>query len=213
MTHVDPSDPSRSLLRWAQLLSGLLGIGIAAPLMIRSGLGLGPWDAFHVGIHHLTGMSVGVASIGVGLVVLLFSTLFGVRPGAGTVANMVLIGIFIDLLLPRVPEAPDFVAGLGYYAVAIVLGGLSTGMYMGAGLGHGPRDGLMMGVSRRSGWQVRRVRTTIELAALFGGWMMGGTVGVGTVIFAVCIGPVVQLSLHLFGERPRVVPFGASALR
>jgi uncharacterized protein len=188
------------IARWVQLLAGLLGIGVAAPLMIRSGLGLGPWDAFHVGLHHITGMSVGVASIGVGLVVLLGSTRFGVRPGAGTLANMVLVGIFIDLLLPRVPPAQTFAVGLCYYSVAIVLGGISTGLYMGAGLGHGPRDGLMMGLSRTTGWPVRRVRTGIEMCALLGGWMMGGAIGIGTLIFAVSIGPAVQLGLQLFGN-------------
>jgi len=194
--------PTATLRQWTQLFAGLLGIGVAAPLMIRSGLGLGPWDAFHVGIHELTGISVGAASILVGLVVLLCSRLFGVRPGIGTMANMLLIGIFIDLLLPRVPAAASLSGGLSYYAVAIVLGGLSTGLYMGAGLGHGPRDGLMMGISGRYGWRVRRVRTVIELCALFGGWMMGGAVGIGTVLFAVCIGPMVQLGLQLFSNLP-----------
>jgi uncharacterized protein len=90
--------------------------------------------------------------------------------------------------------------GLVYYAVAIGLGGISTGPYMSAGLGHGPRDGLMMGLSRTYRWPVRRVRTSIELCALLGGWSMGGAIGIGTLIFAITIGPAVQLGLQLFGE-------------
>lgn len=185
--------------RWTQLVVGLFGFGIAVPLMIRSGLGLGPWDALHVGIHYLTGISVGAASILVGLAIVAASYPLGVRPGAGTIANMVLIGIFIDLVLPLTPQASDWVVGLAYYAAALLLGGLATGMYIGAGLGSGPRDGLMIGLSARNGWPVRRVRTLIELSALVAGWGMGGPVGVGTVLFAIAIGPAVQLGFQLFG--------------
>lgn len=170
--------------------------------MIRSGLGLGPWDAFHVGIHNLTGMTVGTASILVGLVIVLASLPLGVRPGSGTIANMVLIGIFIDLILPVVPEAAGGLLGLGYYVVGIGLAGLATGMYIGAGLGSGPRDGLMLGLSSLRGWPVRRVRMMIELSALGAGWVMGGPVGVGTVLFALLIGPAVQVGLRLFGVGP-----------
>lgn len=202
----------RPAARWAQLVAGLLGIGIAIPLMIRSGLGLGPWDAFHVGIHELTGISVGSASVLVGLVIVLASYPLGIRPGPGTIANMILIGAFIDIVLPRVPDAAGWAAGLGYYVVGIGLAGLSTGMYIGARLGNGPRDGLMIGLSAAGGWPVRRVRTMIEMAALLAGWGMGGAVGVGTILFAVTIGPVVQIGLQLFGALPPA-PTNRSAAR
>src|SRR5690606_30836912 len=127
-------------LRWAQLLLGLLGFAVAIVFMIRSELGLGPWDAFHVGISLWTPLSIGVASIVTGLAVLAGSALLGVRPGVGTLANMVLIGVFIDLLLPHVPTARGWAMGLAYYLPALVVLGLCTGMYIAARLGSGPRD-------------------------------------------------------------------------
>jgi uncharacterized protein len=190
-------------IRWAQLLTGVTGFGLAIALMIRSGLGLGPWDAFHLGIHELTGISVGTASVLVGLVIIVGTLKLGIRPGFGTVANMALIGIVIDLSLAYVPEAQGWVEGLGYYAVGIVVVGLATGMYIGAGLGNGPRDGLILGIAMRRGWSIRRVRTVIELFVLGLGWGMGGTIGVGTVIFALSIGPVTQIGLQLFDAIPR----------
>lgn len=188
---------------WVQLLGGLFGFGIAVPLMLRSNLGLGPWDAFHVGLHNLTGMTVGTAIIVVGAAIVAGSVWLGIRPGPGTLANMVLVGIFIDLVLPHVPAANGWLAGLAYYGIGIALVGLSTGMYMGAGLGNGPRDGLMIGISRLKGWPVRRVRTFMELTVLAAGFAMGGAIGVGTVLFALLVGPATQTGLELFGVVPR----------
>lgn len=173
--------------------------------MIRSGLGLGPWDAFHVGIHELTGMSIGSASIAVGFLILIGTYFMGVRIGAGTIANMILIGVFIDLLLPVTPVAGTWKLGLVYYATGILTAGMATGMYIGAGMGEGPRDGLMMGLSRHTGWTVRRVRTLIEMCVLLLGWLMGGAVGVGTVLFTLGIGPSVHWGLQIF-DRERAVP-------
>lgn len=189
----------KPVLAWAQLTAGLLVYGLAIALMIRSNLGLGPWDAFHVGIHVLTGMSVGVASIIVGLLIVAGTTLSGERPGAGTLANMVLIGVFIDLLMPVVPEASTWLVGLPMFAAGVVLCGFATGLYIGARLGKGPRDGLMIAISEHTNWPVRRVRTAIEIAVLAAGWLMGGTVGLGTILFTVGIGPVTQWGLQLFG--------------
>jgi uncharacterized protein len=165
--------------------------------MIASRLGLGPWDAFHVGLSRRTGMSVGVASIVVGLLIVLVSTRIGIRPGPGTVANMVLIGVFIDLVSPYIPVARSWGWGLAYYLVAIAVCGLATGFYIAAGLGKGPRDGLMIGVAERSGWSIQRVRTLIELSALGAGWAMGGQVGLGTILFAFGIGPAVQWGMRV----------------
>ena len=189
-------------LRLAQLVTGLLGWGLAIVLFIRAGLGLGPWDAFHYGLHLQTGLTIGQASIGVGLLILGVTGSMGLRPGLGTVLNMVLIGLFVDLLLPVVPEAPALPASLGYFGVAIVLTGLCSGMYIGAGFGHGPRDGLMVALALRSGWSVRRIRTLIEASALTAGWLMGGTVGIGTLVIVLTIGHAVHWGLALFGALP-----------
>ena len=167
--------------------------------MIRSRLGLGPWDAFHVGLHNLTGISVGMASILAGLVIVIGSFAIGVRPGWGTLANMILIGVFIDLLLPWMPAAQGVAWGFAYYLPAILICGLATGVYIAAGLGKGPRDGLMIGLSARSGWPVGRVRTLLELSVLLMGWAMGGRIGIGTLLFAFGIGPATQWGLRVCG--------------
>jgi uncharacterized protein len=196
--------PMRSLgARWMQLLVGLGGFAGAIALMIRSGLGLGPWDAFHVGISRLTGMTVGTASILVGVVIIAVSLVLKARLGPATIANMILIGIFTDLALPILPAARGFVNGLGYHLGGIALIGLSTGMYLGARLGAGPRDGLMTALSARYGWSISRTRTGIELSVLGLGWAMGGTLGIGTLMFAVAVGPSVQAGMRLFGLLPR----------
>lgn len=201
--------PVRSVGAWARLVAGLAGFAAAICLMIRSGLGLGPWDAFHVGISLQTGISVGAASILAGVAIVAGSWFVGARPGPGTLANMVLIGLFLDGLLPWTPAAPGLAAGFAYYGVAVALCGLSTGLYIAPGLGKGPRDGLMLAVSARSGWSVRRVRTLIELSALAFGWAMGGAVGIGTVIFALGIGPAVQWGLRVNGVPDAAAPRAA----
>lgn len=190
-------------MRWVQLIVGLFGFGLSIPLMIRSGLGLGPWDAFHLGVHNLTGITVGSASIAAGLIIVVGSFLLGIWPGAGTIANMVLIGVFTDLMLPWIPDAGGLPSGLAFFVVGIALNGLSTGMYMGAQLGSGPRDGMILGISTSGGWPFRRVRTIVEIFVLSAGYLMGGAIGLGTLLFAVSIGPASQLGLQLFGVLPR----------
>jgi uncharacterized membrane protein YczE len=214
MTQVAAPDPEthdrlRSPQAWARLIVGLMGFGVAIDLMVKSGLGLGPWDAFHQGLSEQTGITLGVASIVVGLAIVAFSWTIGIRPGVGTLANMVMIGWFIDLFHPLVPDPPSYAWGFLFYAAAVVVCGLSTGLYISAGLGKGPRDGLILGLVDRTRWPVRRVRTLVELAALGFGWWMGGPVGVGTLIFAFTIGPAMQWGLHLagtHGERPATEP-------
>jgi uncharacterized membrane protein YczE len=192
--------PQRSVLfRTVQLIGGLLAYAISAVLMIRGGLGLGPWDAFHVGVSRLTGMSVGIASIAVGLAIVLGNYVLRIKPGPATIANMILIGVFIDLILPLVPAPTGIAYALIYQTVGICLVGLATGMYLGARLGAGPRDGLMTALSARWGWSIRRTRTLIEVTALALGWAMGGTVGVGTIMFTLAVGPAAQLGMRMFG--------------
>jgi uncharacterized protein len=189
----------RLLGAWAQFLIGLFGYALAVRLMIASGLGLGPWDSFHVGLNSLTGMSVGAANIVCGLLIVAGSWLIGIQPGIGTLANMVAISIFLDLLQSLIPAAGDWRAALAFHVSGIVLCGLTTGVYIAAGLGKGPRDGLMVGLSQRTGWPIRRMRTAIEILVLACGWLMGGPIGVGTVMFALGIGPAVQWGLKLCG--------------
>ena len=200
--------------RWAQLLLGFVGWGLAVALMIRSGLGLGPWDAFHVGLHHRLGIGIGTASIAVGGLIVVGSLPLGVRPGIGTLANMVLIGASIDAILPHLPAARGPVWGLVYHLSGIGLAGWFTGMYIAAHLGKGPRDGLVLALAERAGWPVRRVRTLIEVGVLGAGWALGGTLGLGTVIYALTIGPSMQWGLRRWDVLPPTSPAaGARAPR
>lgn len=170
--------------------------------MVQGRLGLGPWDAFHVGLSRITGISIGAASILVGAAIVLGTWFMGLRPGPGTVANMVLIGVFIDILIPIVPPVSGWLSLL-YHGAGIVLTGFATGMYIAAGLGKGPRDGLMLALSDASGHPPGRVRAGIELTVLALGWAMGARVGIGTVLFALSIGPVTEWGLVLFGVTTR----------
>jgi len=193
-------------VRWAQLVGGLAVYAVAMALLIRSGLGLGPWDAFHVGVSQFTGANLGIVVIAVGLVIVAGSWFIGVRPGPGTVANMVLIGVFIELLLPFTPAATTLWASVAYHVGGIVLTGVATGLYIAPGLGKGPRDGMMIGVADRTGWPVGRVRTGIELSVLLLGWLMGGKLGVGTILFALGVGPATEWGLRVFAGDSRTAP-------
>lgn len=192
--------------RLAQLVFGLFLYGLADVLIIRAATGLGPWPAFHVGLSLVSGISIGVAVTLVGAVVIVATWFMGVRPGVGTVANMILIGVFCDLLLPVVPEAATWRLGLPMLAGGIALIGLATGLYIGAGLGKGPRDGLMVVLAERTGHSIRVVRTVIELTVLAAGFAMGAELGLGTLLYALAIGPVVQWSLRAFGVAPAAAP-------
>lgn len=201
----DPRSLRPLSLRVAQFFGGLFIYAVAASLTIRSGLGVGPWDAFHVGLHLVSGLSVGEASGVTSLTIVALGLLVGVRPRIGTVGNALCGVVFIDPVLAAtpVPEGPWRLAwGLLYLLAGIALTGLATGLYLGAAFGAGPRDGLMVGLAVRTGWPVRRVRTAIELAALAGGWLMGGPLGVGTVLYALGIGPAVQWGVKRFVDAP-----------
>nr|WP_237024396.1 hypothetical protein [Mycolicibacterium vaccae] len=170
-------------------------------MMVRSGLGLDPWDVFHQGLSERTGMTIGTASAVVGVAVLLAWIPLRTRPGIGTVANVVVIAISVDVALTLLPAPASLPVRTALMGAAVVLNAVSTVLYIGAGLGPGPRDGLMTGLVVRTGRSVRAIRTTIEITVLAVGWVLGGTVGVGTVVYALGIGPLVQLFVRLTPRR------------
>lgn len=179
-----------------------MGTGIA--VMVLADLGLGPWDVLHQGVANRTGIPIGTVGIGVGIAVLVLWIPLRQRLGVGTILNTVLIGVTIDVVLFVVPDfGPLWLRSVGM-VVGIVLYALGSGLYIGAGLGPGPRDGLMTGLAER-GASIRVVRTAIELTVLAIGYLLGGTVGIGTVVLALSIGPLVQLFLGWFTIPPLVV--------
>jgi uncharacterized membrane protein YczE len=184
--------------RLVQLYAGLLIYGLAAALQLRSELGLDPWDVFHQGLAHRIGLAIGTVVIIVGAVVLLGWIPLRQRPGLGTISNAVLIGVSLNACLEFLPHVHAMAWRVAYVGSGILLAGVATGMYIGAHFGPGPRDGLMTGLARRTGRSIRLTRTAIELTVLVGGWLLGGTVGVGTVAYALAIGPLAQLFLVLF---------------
>lgn len=192
--------------RLFQLFWGLSLYGFSMALMLRANLGLDPWDVLHQGIAPSLGLSFGMTVNLVGLVVLLLWIPLRQRPGVGTVLNIVVIGTAVDLSLLILPTPEGYAARFAFLIGGIVLNGIAGGAYIGAGLGPGPRDGLMTGLCARTGWPVKIVRTAIELAVLTIGWMLGGTVGVGTVLYAVSIGWVVHHALPALQIKPRKEP-------
>jgi len=194
--------------RLIQLFIGLVLYGASMALMLRAALGLDPWDVFHQGLAGEVGLSIGKVVNLVGLAVLLLWIPLKQRPGIGTVANVILIGTAMDMTLSVLPPIEGLALQVAALVVSIVANGMAGALYIGAGLGPGPRDGLMTGLARRTGWSLRIVRTAIELTVLGLGWLLGGTVGVGTLLYAFTIGPLVQVFLPMVTIRdPR--PFGA----
>ncbi len=188
-------------LRIPQLLVGLWLYGFAMALFVRSGLGLDPWDAFHAGLQRFLGWSFGTVVIVVGFAVLLLWIPLRQWPGLGTVANAVVIGLATDATLAIVPQSADGLTSWLLLLVGLVVNGLAGALYIGSQLGPGPRDGLMTGLAKRTGWSLRLVRTGLELSVLGVGWALGGAVGVGTLVYAVLIGPLVQFFLPLVTVR------------
>jgi uncharacterized membrane protein YczE len=196
-------------LRWArrltQLLLGLFLYGIAIALMVRAGIGVSPWDVLTQGLAHQTGLPFGLLTNLIGIAVLLFWIPLRQRPGVGTVLNVLLIGPSAQLGLWLIPQQDvPWAQGL-VFAGGLILLAIATGLYIGARLGPGPRDGLMTGLHKRTGWKIWIVRTGIEVTVLAIGWLLGGQVGVGTLAFALLIGPMVNITLPLL-----TVPGGAA---
>jgi uncharacterized membrane protein YczE len=183
--------------RLVQLYVGLCLYGFACALQVRSELGLDPWDVFHQGLGSHIGVRIGTVVIIVGAAVLLLWIPLRQWPGLGTVSNVVLVGLSMNWSLDLLPRSAPLGVRIGEMVVGIIVLAVATGMYIGASFGPGPRDGLMTGLARRTGRSIRLVRTSIEVTVLVIGWLLGGTVGVGTVVYAVAIGPLVHIFLPL----------------
>jgi uncharacterized membrane protein YczE len=188
--------------RWARLFGGLLLFGIGIGLQLESNLGSGPWDVFHQGISRHSGIPVGVVSTAMAVPLLLAWLPLGERPGWATVANTVMVGLLIDGSMYLLPAQTWLPAQLLFMLLGVSICGVGGGIYLSAGFGAGPRDGLMMGLHRRSGLSIRLVRTIMEVVVLGFGWALGGTVGIGTVAFAFGIGPVIQATMRWIGALP-----------
>ena len=182
--------------RLAQLLLGLFLYGWSMAMMVRSGLGLDPWDVFHYGLARHVPLSFGQVTIVVGAIVLLAWIPLRQRPGVGTILNIFVIGLAADFGLSVMSQPANLVGRSALLVGGIVLNGLAGALYVGAHLGPGPRDGLWVAITRRYGLSIRLVRTIIELSVLLVGWLMGGVVGVGTVLYALSIGHLNQFFLH-----------------
>ncbi|MEO6998706.1 MAG: hypothetical protein ABI112_11535 [Terracoccus sp.] len=212
LAHLTPREQLRAgklTRRLVQLMVGLTLYGLSMAMMIRGTLGLDPWDVFHSGIASRVPLTFGQVTIVVGALVLLLWWPLRQWPGLGTIANVVVIGIAADIGLGLLSTPGAVWARVLLLAFGIVLNGLAGGLYIGSQLGPGPRDGLMTGFARRTGLSIRLVRTTIEVVVLGVGWVLGGPVGVGTVLYAVSIGPLVQFFLPRLTvplESPRPTP-------
>ena len=177
--------------RLVNLYAGLVLFGVSMALMVRARLGLDSWDVLHQGISRRTGVQFGWVVFAIGALVLLLWIPLRQRPGIGTVSNVIVVGLAVDAALDVVPAPSGIALRAAFLAVGIGANGVATGLYIGADLGPGPRDGLMTGLVAR-GYSIRVVRTAIEVTVLGAGWLLGGSVGVGTVLYALAIGPLVH---------------------
>jgi uncharacterized membrane protein YczE len=188
--------PRRELARrLPRCIGGLACFGFGISCIVRARLGLAPWDVFHQGLSDLTGLSLGLMIEGMGLLILLLWIPLRQRPGLGTVLNAIEIGLVADLGTALLPETTSIFARWTYLAAGLLVIGIGSGFYIGAGLGTGPRDGLMVGLNRRFGWSIRRSRTVVELLALGAGIALGGPIGIGTLVLAFGIGPIAHFTI------------------
>ena len=186
------------LRRLLQLYLGLCLYGMSIGMYIRAGLGADPWDVFHIGVADRLSASVGTVLIVTGALVLLLWIPLRQKPGLGTISNVIVLGIAADLTLAVLPPASGIVLQVLLLLTAVVINGVVTAMYIGAGFGPGPRDGLMTGLHARTGWSLRLIRTSIEMTVLAIGFLLGGPVGIGTLVYALAIGPLIQFFLPWF---------------
>lgn len=190
-----PSVRRRLPRRLAQLYVGLVLYGLSMGLLVRAELGVIPWDVLHQGLSLQLGLSMGTVVIAVSLVLLLLWIPLRERPGVGTISNALLVGLTLDVTLMVLPPVHDVPVRVLLVIGGVLLNAVATASYIGVHLGPGPRDGLMTGLVRRTGRSVQLVRTSIEALVVLVGWILGGTVGVGTVVYALTIGPLVQILL------------------
>lgn len=187
--------------RIVQLLVGLFLYGAGCALTVEAGLGVDPWTVFAQGLSVRTGIGIGWITNIVGFFVLLLWIPLRQKPGIGTIANILLVGTSMQIVLAVVPPVSGFAAQLATLLGGIVLVAVASGLYIGAHFGPGPRDGLMTGMNARLGWPIWVCRAFVEISVLLVGWLLGGTVGIGTVLFAVLIGPLVHIALPLLDAR------------
>jgi uncharacterized membrane protein YczE len=181
--------------RLPQLYGGLALYGLSIAMMVRSSLGLAPWDVLHSGLTRWVPLTIGQVLVAVSFVVLLLWIPLREKPGVGTVSNAVVIGLVADLALAGLPRPDTPALQVGLLVSGVVLNGLATALYIGAQLGRGPRDGLMTGIARHTGWSLRLVRTGLEVSVVLLGLALGGVLGLGTVLYALGIGPLAQAML------------------
>lgn len=208
MNHIGNDGPMPLRYRWlrrlVQLQAGLVLYGVSMAMFIRADLGLDPWDVFHQGVSERTGLRFGWVVFLVSAAVLLLWVPLRQRPGIGTISNAIVVGLAVEGALVVLPSPDAIWVRVVLLAGAIVLNGVATGSYIGAALGPGPRDGLMTGLARRyPRLSIRLVRTGIEITVLAVGWLLGGSVGVGTVLYALAIGPLTQAFLPIFAVQYR----------
>jgi len=189
-----PVPRDRRPRRFAQLLIGLVGYGVTASMMVLAGLGLDPWDVFHQGMSRTFGLAIGTWAVIASVLVLLCWIPLRQRPGVGTVLNALMVGLVMDVMLAAFHPPHVLWARIALLVGGVIGNGVATGLYIGAGLGPGPRDGLSVGIASR-GHSMRVVRTTIEGTVLVTGFLLGGTVGIGTVVYAVAIGPITHVTI------------------
>jgi uncharacterized membrane protein YczE len=197
--------------RLVQLFLGLLLYGVSMAFMIQARLGSMPWDVFHQGVTRLTGVPFGWVVVGLSGVILLLWIPLRQRPGIGTVCNALTVGLFADRAIALLPAPHPLATRIAFLVFGIALNGVASALYIGAVLGPGPRDGLMTGLVARTGRSVRLVRTLIEVAVVASGWLLGGVFGLGTILYALTIGPLVQfflprLIVRRSPESPHAVP-------
>ncbi len=201
MDHMDQQQVARLPRRLGQLYAGLVLYGVSMALLVRSELGVMPWDVLHQGLSRLLDLSLGTVVIAVSALVLLTWIPLRERPGIGTVSNVAVIGLTVDAALLLLPPVDSLAVRGGLVVAGVLLNAVATAAYIGVHLGPGPRDGLMTGLVRRTGRSVRLVRTAIEGTVVALGWLLGGTLGLGTVLYALAIGPLVQVFLPRLSVR------------